>query len=76
MLTSDNVILSSGTANISEHSLSFDTTSTGTAPTNTEHQQLQFIRFETKVIPCPFYVNCALFIDIHVYMLTNILCCE
>ncbi|MFS7994705.1 hypothetical protein Hanom_Chr12g01109191 [Helianthus anomalus] len=75
--TSGNVVLSSGSANISEHSLSFDTTSTGTTPSYTEHQQLQFIRFETKGILCQFYVNCDSFNDILVCsMFTIILCCK
>ncbi|KAJ0788661.1 putative transcription factor FAR family [Helianthus annuus] len=55
----DSMFTSSGnvgsdTANLLDQSLSVDTTSTGnttstgTAPTSTEHQNLQFIRFETK----------------------------
>ncbi|KAJ0603697.1 putative transcription factor FAR family [Helianthus annuus] len=53
MFTLGNV--GSETANLPDQSLSVDTTSTGnttstgTAPTSTEHQHLQFIRFETKV---------------------------
>ncbi|KAJ0497161.1 hypothetical protein HanHA89_Chr13g0508381 [Helianthus annuus] len=61
--TLDSMFTSSGnvgsdTANLLDQSLSVDTTSTGnttstgTAPTSTEHQNLQFIRFETKGILC------------------------
>ena len=67
--TLDSMFTSSGnvgsdTANLLDQSLSVDTTSTGnttstgTAPTSTEHQNLQFIRFETKGILYPFYVKC------------------
>ncbi|MFS8001561.1 hypothetical protein Hanom_Chr13g01191771 [Helianthus anomalus] len=72
-----NVVLSFGTANIPDHLLSVDTTSTGTIPTSTEHQHLQFIRFETKCILYPFYVNCDSFNDILVcIMFTIVLCCK
>ncbi|MFS7947408.1 hypothetical protein Hanom_Chr06g00547951 [Helianthus anomalus] len=75
----------SGTANLPDNSLSVDTTSTGnttstgTTPTSTEHQHLQFIRFETKGILYPFYVNCNSFNDILLCscnMFTIVLCCK
>ncbi|MFS8016943.1 hypothetical protein Hanom_Chr15g01374441 [Helianthus anomalus] len=67
MFTSGNVGSGSETANLSDQSLSVDTTSTGnttstgTAPTSTEHRHLQLIRFETKGILYPFYVKCIRF---------------
>ncbi|MFS8024836.1 hypothetical protein Hanom_Chr16g01468031 [Helianthus anomalus] len=81
MFTSGNV--GSETANLPDQSLSVDTTSTGnttstgTTPTSTEHQPLQFIRFETKGILYPFFVNCDLFNDIlFCIMFTSVLCCK
>ncbi|MFS7965291.1 hypothetical protein Hanom_Chr09g00760551 [Helianthus anomalus] len=81
MSTSGNV--GSGTANLPDHSLSVDTTSTGnttstgTTHTSTEHQHLQFIRYETEGILYTFYVSYDLFNAILLCsMYTTVLCCK